>query len=227
MHSMKSTQQLPSLHKKNKAPLFLLQSKPPQTHQTKSIQYCLETIDKISCPCHYFLKPPICPQLQKLMTDLPETHKTTQVWEKVVVKCGMLLKIVPREKITEKMCNIAISTNARAFKHVPDDLKTKKMCVDAVSSKYCGLENLSSHVPRHLMREVCLEIVKNYAPLCLLMTKSATDVVLFEVSKEIISANQNEHSWKKIVCEHDCCLDTQRNMYIDENTCGEVCKIKK
>lgn len=213
-----------SKHQKSKHQTPIPSPPPPPKPPIPQSLYCFETIDEILCPCYYYLKPPVCSQLQKLMTNLPETHKTTQVWEKVVVKCGMLLYYVPEDKKTKQMCDIAVFTNPRAFMFVPDHLKTKQMCVHAVSSKYCGLENLSFYVPRYLMKEVCLEIIMNYAPLCCSMTKCATNVVLFEVCKDIIAANQNK-SRTRVFFEHDCCLDSQKNMYINNNICGEVCEI--
>ena len=152
----------------------------------------------------------VCSELKSFMKKMPEEYKTTKVWERVVIKCGLLLQMVPSEKITEKMCDIAVSVNACAFVYVPEHMKTIKMCLAAVSLETHGFDMMSL-VPDHLKKEVNVGIISKHHQDCLPMVQYVPENVLCEVCVSIIEKNNGNDLSKKYV--HGGCRKTQNQYY--------------
>ena len=61
---------------------------------------------------------------------------------------GCLIKNVPKEYITQELCELAVKQNGVALKWVPEELKTFELCNIAVTNDFTG--NALKYVPEEL-----------------------------------------------------------------------------
>ena len=67
---------------------------------------------------------------------------------------GCLIKNVPKEYITQELCELAVKQNGVALKWVPEELKTFELCNIAVTNDFTG--NALKYVPEEFKTyELC------------------------------------------------------------------------
>ena len=73
---------------------------------------------------------------------------------------GCLIKNVPKEYITQELCELAVKQNGVALKWVPEELKTFELCNIAVTNDFTG--NALKYVPEEFKTyELCKVALAN------------------------------------------------------------------
>ena len=73
---------------------------------------------------------------------------------------GCLIKNVPKEYITQELCELAVKQNGVALKWVPEELKTFELCNIAVTNDFTG--NALKYVPEEFKTyEICKVALAN------------------------------------------------------------------
>ncbi len=56
------------------------------------------------------------------------SEAVSKTFEKVVQWDGLILQHIPRNRITNNICKLAIQQNYNSIKYVPEDMKTNEIC---------------------------------------------------------------------------------------------------
>ncbi len=105
-----------------------------------------------------------------------------EIFEKIVKSNWRNLKYVPKNRITQRLCECAYASSWKAFQYFPDKYKTAELCVQCVKKNWTMLK----YVPDHLKtEEVCLLAVeKNYEALSFVPQSILSDELCIKCIKK-------------------------------------------
>ena len=68
----------------------------------------------------------------RILRYIPENKRTNKICEIAVQQDGSALQYVPEDKKTNKICEIAVQQDGTVLEYVPEDMKTDEICKTAI-----------------------------------------------------------------------------------------------
>jgi hypothetical protein len=111
----------------------------------------------------------------------PESFQTDDVYKRIVEAGSIGLSVIPKEKITLALCNIAVKSHGNALQFVPFELIDSQLCWNAVRQD----GNAICYVPRNMRTpEMYCDAIKNdVEAIRFIPVEYQTDEIIKEVLK--------------------------------------------
>ena len=130
---------------------------------------------------------------------IPEEFKTKELYELASTRCSM--KYIPKEYITQKMCDSAVRRDVSDIAYIPEEFKTAKLCLSLFEFETLESGNsvpfIPTYVKRHIPKQYFydnIELSQNKSMFHILKNRNTTfidDVEEYNARKKLFTYLKN------------------------------------